>query len=184
MKELVQVFCKLPQVGRVKTRLIPALGEEGAARLAAEMLSRLINEVDGAFEYELHIAGEDAEAGLVDLAGQNPLTQRGSDLGERMKNSLDSGLERASRVVLIGADCPLLNRDYVRQAFRLLDDHAVVFGPVEDGGYCLIGIRDEVLDMFDGVNWGSGCARRIVRAVKPRAGELRIFTVDLGCRSP
>ena len=57
--------------------------------------------------------------------------------------------------MLIGSDSPTLPADYIQQAFERLQQHDAVLGPTEDGGYYLIGIRDAVPPVFDGVQWGS-----------------------------
>ena len=127
----------------MKTRLIPLLGEQGAARLHARLLHRA-----------LRIARE-ARLGAVELWTAER-RQRGRDLGERMLHAFAHCLRRADRVVLVGSDCPVLRPRDLRQAARWLAGGAdAVFAPAEDGGYALIGVKRTSLRLFERVEWGS-----------------------------
>jgi hypothetical protein len=70
--------------------------------------------------------------------------------------ALEQGLKTAKSVVLVGSDCPVLDRAYLLQAFEALERADLVLGPAEDGGYVLIGARGLARSLFDGVRWGSG----------------------------
>jgi|YNPNPStandDraft_1061719.scaffolds.fasta_scaffold29926_1 rSAM/selenodomain-associated transferase 1 len=84
--------------------------------------------------------------------------QTGRDLGERMMNSFQYAFKHGyKRVVLIGSDCPDLPERLVSDAYESLGKHDVVLGPAADGGYYLIGLREQALDptLFQGVEWGA-----------------------------
>lgn len=86
------------------------------------------------------------------------VAQEGNDLGERMKNSFFSAFASGfRRVVLIGSDSPDLPCEFLRKAFVALRTHEVVLGPSFDGGYYLIGFRDDTFlpAVFEGISWGS-----------------------------
>ena len=68
---------------------------------------------------------------------------------------VDALAHGARRVVLLGSDSPTLPLDYIERAWASLDDHPVVLGPTQDGGYYLIGIRDEVPPIFDHIAWST-----------------------------
>ena len=82
--------------------------------------------------------------------------QQGDDLGERMAAALEDGLGRANQVVLFGADCPVIDSEYLSLAGRQLANSDLVIGPSEDGGYGLIGMRVVAPEVFQGINWGTG----------------------------
>lgn len=137
----VIVFAREPRAGRVKTRLIPLLGEQGAARLHARLVERAI--------------GTARAAGLGEVKLAWARRQRGADLGERMHHAFARDLRRARRVILIGSDCPVLRaRDLVRAARWLAGGADAVFAPAEDGGYALIGLRRLSPRLFEGIQWG------------------------------
>lgn len=135
------VFARAPRAGRVKTRLIPLLGEQGVARLHARLLRRALT------------TALEADLGPVEL--WTTRRQRGADLGARMYHAFARSLRRAERVVLIGSDCPVLRGSDLRKAARWLAGGAdAVFAPAEDGGYALIALRRVSPRLFQGMQWG------------------------------
>ncbi|MEH6589500.1 MAG: TIGR04282 family arsenosugar biosynthesis glycosyltransferase [Halioglobus sp.] len=156
---LIIQFAKSPVPGRVKTRMLPTLDAQQACDLHIELLQwtcRILCRADlGAVE--LQVAGPvDSPAiqacngfGLDAIGGQY-----GNDLGERMYRAIDEGLSRYRKVILVGSDCPALDRAYLRQASAVLDSHQVVIGPAEDGGYVLIGATAISAEYFNGIVWG------------------------------
>ena len=146
----IVIFAKQPVPGRVKTRLIPALGPEGAARLASELLEWALEEAL-ATGLPVELCG-DPDAALWSDAGVHRTGQGQGDLGER--------LARAARriggpLLLIGADCPELGRDRLRAAARALATHDAVIHPADDGGYVLLGLRRFDPAPFEDVAWST-----------------------------
>lgn len=147
----VIVFARAPRAGAVKTRLIPLLGARGAARLHARLLRRTL------------ATAREARLGPVELWTLR--RQRGANLGERMLHAFRHGLRRAERVILIGADCPVLRARDLRQAARWLAGGAdAVFAPAEDGGYALIALRRVSPRLFAGIAWGGALVMAQTRA--------------------
>jgi len=137
----VVVFAREPRAGRVKTRLIPLLGAEGAARLHARLVARTV------------ATAREARLGSVERWGMR--RQRGADLGACMQHAFQRSLRRASRVILIGSDCPVLRARDLRRAARWLAGGAdAVFAPAADGGYALIALRRVSPRLFEGIDWG------------------------------
>lgn len=153
---VIQIFARAPVPGAVKTRLIPALGAEGAAALQAKLLFRTLEMATRASmaPVQLWCAPDCRHAAFQDWPGVSRHVQQGADLGERMAHALAAGLRSAQRVVLIGTDCPALDANGLHQAIARLADHDVVLGPAEDGGYVLVGWRRPVA-LFAGIDWGS-----------------------------
>jgi rSAM/selenodomain-associated transferase 1 len=144
----VLVFSRLPRMGRVKTRLVPRLGEWGAARLHARLTVHALRTARAARcgPVELHLTARRRGAKL----------QRGVDLGERMHRALAAALRRHRGALLIGADCPALRGEDLRRAARLLLGGCdMVLAPAEDGGYVLVGARRIPPGVFSGIDWGS-----------------------------
>ncbi len=146
----IVVFAKQPLPGWVKTRLIPALGAEGAARLAAEMLARTIDEAL-ATGLPVELCGDPDPAGwyegpLVALSDQG-----GGDLGARLARAASP----AQPLLLIGADCPALDRGRLRAAAAALETHDCVVQPATDGGYVLLGLRRFDASLFEGIAWST-----------------------------
>ena len=140
------VVAKRPAAGQTKTRLCPPLSGEAAAALYECFLAdtlALMRGVDGVERAIVYLpAGE--EAYFTGLAPDFALLpQEGDDLGARLDNLLSHALGNgAGQAVVMDSDSPTLPPAYVAEAFARLDDGAdVVFGPCDDGGYYLVGLR-------------------------------------------
>lgn len=156
-KRGLQVFCKSPDVDSVKTRMYPTLGVSGARKLARELAGSTIRSMCSGQEFDLHVyCSPSSDDDFFRSFGHVTFRdQEGEDLGARMGFALTAGLLQWEKVVLIGTDCPLITPSYIRTAFDRLDSHDVVLGPVEDGGYGLIGIKESVPDIFEGIEWST-----------------------------
>lgn len=157
------IFTRYPEPGKTKTRLIPALGADGAARLhrrMAEYTTGWVRELARGHE----MAAEVRHAGAWGRSMRRWLgrgfeyrDQGDGDLGQRLKRSFAEGFGRgASRVVTVGTDCPWLTARHGAKAFDALADHDVVLGPAQDGGYTLIGLSRPAPALLEGIPWGTG----------------------------
>ena len=155
----VILMAKAPVAGFSKTRLIPALGAEGAAALAGRLLARAVAQAleAGLGPVELCCTPDAAHPAfrphVAGRAGLRLSEQGSGDLGARMARALDRVLEVASRALLIGTDAPGLDAAMLRHAAAALATHPAVFVPAFDGGYALIGLRAPVPALFDGMTW-------------------------------
>lgn len=154
------VFAKAPLAGYAKTRLIPELGAEGAAKLHAMLVRHTLQNVVDAekWDTQLWCADFPEQTFFQQCANEfelNLFQQQGRNLGERMYHAIHQSLRRYKSVVLIGTDCPLLNREKIRAAFDDLTRQALVITPAEDGGYVLIGATQIESYLFENVTWGS-----------------------------
>jgi rSAM/selenodomain-associated transferase 1 len=182
------VFAKAPQPGRVKTRLVPLLGERGAARLHARMIEKTLQIARAArfARVELHCAPSTRHAVFTRLARRYSILLRAQgrgNLGARMLAACRRALSTAKGVVLIGTDCPVLRAGDLRAAARALRSVDAVLSPAEDGGYALIGLRRVSPRLFSGIEWGTGTVladtRRRLRELGWRSRELRtVWDVD------
>lgn len=81
--------------------------------------------------------------------------QSDGDLGNRMSSAFQTVLTMESKAVIIGSDCPEINKETVEEAFMRLDSHDVVIGPTYDGGYYLIGMKAHHEELFNNIKWSS-----------------------------
>ncbi len=151
---LLQLFARLPQAGRVKTRLAEELGEQRALEIYLHCLRHNLDLLDRMQQdYQL----------WIDRPGEHPLfdgrelrLQQGEDLGARMSHAIGEGLRSHHRVLLLGSDCLDMNPRCLNRAAQRLRDHDLVLIPAEDGGFVLIGSRRPLPPtLFDAVAWGS-----------------------------
>ena len=160
---LLLVFARAPRRGRVKTRLIPELGEDTALDVHQRLLDRTLREA-AAFPGRARLMLDDHDDRLAAHAREIGLEvglQHGGGLGERMNAALRDGLQEAPRVLLVGSDCPVLDQTYLALAVDGLDNARVVLGASEDGGYVLIGGSDASVwhdGRFEGVRLGTDYA--------------------------
>ena len=153
-------FAREPVAGAVKSRMIPYLSPREACALHTELVLWTAATLVGAQlgRVELAVAGAAGHTlfqDCLDLGVAGLTLQRGADLGERMYNAMVAGLDRFERVVLVGSDCPSIDRDYLCQALGALKQDDIVLGPAADGGYTLVGARRVPREMFEGISWGT-----------------------------
>lgn len=153
------IFAKAPQPGAAKTRLIPALGAEGAADLARRMLVHTLQQAlaAGVGPVELCMSpapGNKAWHGVALPAGVTCTAQGEGDLGQRMARAV-ARVTGQQPVLLFGTDCPALTAAHLREADRQLARHDAVLLPVADGGYILIGLKAPCPELFTDMAWST-----------------------------
>ena len=189
----VLVFCKPPVAGRVKTRLIGALSARQAAEVHAACVRdtvAMVRAVPGAQKW-LYVAAGRATARRLGmrlrLCGKwKVVTQRGADLGERMRHAIEERLRAgASKVVIVGTDSPWMGRGRIERALQLLDNTEIVLGPSEDGGYYLIASRRTVSEIFSQIHWGTAeVMTQTLRALRAPRTAYRLLKRDFDLDRP
>lgn len=154
------IFAKAPVPGKVKTRLIPALGEEGACQLYKHMLTTIVARLAEASlcSIRLYCHPDTTHEVFTYLAKQYGVvlcTQEGGDLGERMLVACRQTLTQHAKVIAIGSDCPGYSKSYLDKAINALNEMDVVVGPAYDGGYVLLGMKEAEPLIFSQVEWGT-----------------------------
>jgi rSAM/selenodomain-associated transferase 1 len=147
------ILARAPRLGRVKRRLARDVGALAAwrfQRLTTERLTRYLAR-DPRWRCVLAVTPEPARW----PRGTPRLAQGRGGLGERMARAMAA--QPPGPVVLTGSDIPGIGAAHVARAFRALAGHDAVFGPAEDGGYWLVGVRDRALlrGLFHGVRWST-----------------------------
>jgi uncharacterized protein len=175
----ILVFARAPVAGQAKTRLIPALGAEGAARLHRRLVQRALATAcaAGIGNVELWCAPDCDHPFFTDCAlayGCVLQAQPPGDLGARMRAALEAGLP----ALLLGSDAPGLEPGILRDAGRALASGSdCVLVPALDGGYVMIGLSVASPGLFDHMPWGSAEVlvetRRRCTGQSLRLAELR-----------
>ncbi|MGV8899291.1 MAG: TIGR04282 family arsenosugar biosynthesis glycosyltransferase [Burkholderiaceae bacterium] len=160
----IVIFAKAPLPGFAKTRLIPALGAQGAADLARRMLEHTLHKALAAnlghVELCVTPSATDPVWQALALPESLQITSQGEgDLGERMARAaqrvLGCGKSGGESVLLIGTDCPQLSADHLRQAASALGQVDAALFPTFDGGYALLGLKRFHPSLFSNIAWST-----------------------------
>lgn len=157
IKDLLIIFYKNPEPGKVKRRLAASIGNEAACKLYQEMAGRTLSATknltcDSVVFYSSRI--EITDLWSPDKFGK--MVQSGKDLGERMQHAFKWAFNKGySRIVLLGTDIYYIERSHIDSAFEYLDQRDLVIGPAFDGGYYLIGLNRFYPSLFQDKHWSS-----------------------------
>jgi rSAM/selenodomain-associated transferase 1 len=176
----IVIIAKAPQPGYAKTRLIPALGAQGAAALAQQMLCHAVHIAlqAGVGTVELCAAPDRDDPAWAALALPSELTwsdQGEGDLGERMARAAQRALNRGESVLLIGTDCPQMDASHLKGAATSLQTHHACLTPTLDGGYALLGLNQFHGSLFDDMPWSTA----VVAAETRRRAAAISWTLHL-----
>ena len=198
MRDLLMVFVKFPEPGRVKTRLAKSVGNEEAARIYRALVARVFGQViapqNGGENqcWAIWIVFDPPERHVQIREWLNPLLGSGvdvdayvpqvdGDLGARLSAAFSQGFAAGfDRVAAIGTDCVGFGAAEISECWRHLDENDVVFGPAADGGYYLIAMKREHPELFAGIPWSTAQTLAASRAAAAETGlavaELAMFS--------
>lgn len=172
------VFVKPPLVGRVKTRLIPAVGAEGAAALAEAFFRDTWNSVKSlSWAVPIVASTDPLGSGTLPEPDIDVWLQGGGDLGARIERILRQALMRSPLAMAMGADSPGIPPGFLERAREALRSADAVLGPCVDGGFYLLGVRECPPGLLAGIPWSHSTtfARTFERLSEQ---GLRVAVVD------
>ena len=179
----VIVFARVPRPGRAKTRLVPALGAEGAAALAERMLRHAVAQAMAVHAATVRLCltpDDDTHPVLDALQREHPalqVTGQGEgDLGQHMARALDDALRTHDAAVLLGTDAPALDAERIVEAAAALRTHDAVFVPALDGGYVLVGLARPAPELFTGIAWSTP---QVMAETRERAAQAGVTLAEL-----
>ncbi len=176
------VFAKAPVPGQVKTRLCPPLTPDEAATLHGSFVLDQLERTKAAIaKFKLSVdrfvaCSPSATHVFFKILsarhGVGLLDQMGEDIGTRMHQVFIDLFSRGyKRIVLVGTDVPNLPLSHYRQAFELLQQQDAVFGPAQDGGYYLLGLRKPAPELFRDIPWSTN---QVLALTEQRAAEAGV----------
>lgn len=162
----VILFSRYPESGTSKTRLIPLLGSDNAARLQRLMTEKLLAAVEAlspglGCRLTICFSGGTRAKMVTWLGEHRYVEQRGDDLGGRMQHAFSESFKSgAQQAILVGSDIPSIDTTLLAQAITLVKQQEVVIGPTYDGGYYLIGFNNKSATelysaIFQGITWST-----------------------------
>jgi len=170
----ILIFLKAPRAGFVKTRLAQTVGEARALAVYRQLVEGQLQRLPLDLSVEIHFAPADAQSEMQEWLGPDrsyyPQVEGG--LGERLASAIQSSFEGgAASVLCIGGDCPALGEAQIDAAMTALNDgEDVVFGPTEDGGYYLVGLKSPQPELFQSIAWSTGTTLQSSLAVAAKLG--------------
>lgn len=156
-KNILIIITKNLVKGAVKTRLAKDIGDNAAYTINKTLIKHTQNitrplKCDKIVWYSDYINRNDEWNNEM----YQKATQSGNNLGDRMKNAFYDAFDRGyEKAVIIGTDCYQLTTGIIQEAFNTLNRTDLVFGPANDGGYYLAGMKSFFPDMFDDIQWGT-----------------------------
>jgi len=160
-KNLLLIFTRNPELGKIKTRLAKTIGAEKALAIYKFLLAhtKKVTEniaCDKAVYYSVKVREDDLWNGEIYQKKQ----QLGEDLGIRMQNAFQDAFANGyEKVLIVGSDLIDLSEEIIEKGFLQLASNDVVIGPAEDGGYYLLGMKSVHPNVFKNKNWGTSSVR-------------------------
>lgn len=178
---IINIFIKNPRLGYVKTRLAATLGNEEALKIYHFLLDKtraatLQTHAKRWLWYSDTIAANDD----WDDAHFHKKVQVPGDLGARMYGAFQAAFAAgATKVIIVGSDCPELNGALLEQALEVLEHHDFVIGPTPDGGYYLLGMNHLHQEVFQDIEWSTDAVYATTAAIIKRLGCTKFDLVPL-----
>ena len=154
---LILIFTRNPELGKVKTRLAASIGNEKTLEIYKFLLQHtqeIVSKVDVTRRvlYSEEIIIND----IWDNNLYQKALQSGNDLGEKMKNAFVDGFKNGyKKIVIIGTDLYHLKILDIETTFQKLENNDFVIGPAEDGGYYLLGLKHVPENIFSNKKWST-----------------------------
>ena len=156
-KNLLIIFTRNPELGKVKTRLAKSIGDENALTIYKTLLNKTEKTArnlncDKAVYYSVKIRKHD----IWDASIYKKYLQEGHNLGMRMQKAFAEAFSNNySKVAIIGSDLFDLKPNHINEAFNNLNNNDFVIGPAHDGGYYLLAMKSLYSQVFKNKNWGT-----------------------------
>lgn len=154
---LLIIFTRNPELGKVKTRLATIIGDDAALKIYTFLLQHTFSitkdlPVVKQVHYTVNVKNND----IWDNDIYTKKRQFGEGLGKRMEFAFQQGFKQGfENIILIGSDMYDLSKHDLETAFKALKNHKFVLGPAEDGGYYLIGMKKMKSQLFQNKKWGT-----------------------------
>jgi uncharacterized protein len=185
----ILIFARAPVPGACKTRLIPSVGAQGAARVQRNLLEITLETTvaSGLAPVELWCEPDCRHPFLQRCRSQYGIRLRrqpAGDLGRKMSEALRRSLRECAYAILVGTDCPALATvDLENALYALQSGSKAVYQPSDDGGYVLVGARQPEPRLFHGIAWGgptvmADTRRRLARVGQPWTELPTLWDLD------
>jgi len=172
-KDLLMIFTRNPELGKVKTRLAKTTGNKAALEIYNFLLLHTFTITKSLNCDKVVYYSDTVNQNDIWKLNYQKRKQKGDSLGERMLNAFSENLRNYDKVIIIGSDIYELKQDHIEQAYIKLNTHDVVIGPAKDGGYYLLGLKSLKPEIFKNKDWGTSSV------LKDTIGDLKNENVHL-----
>ena len=156
MEKALLIFAKNLIYGQVKTRLAATMGNDVAMDIYQQLLHHTHSITETVDADKIIFYADFIEEDIWDIKEFKKEIQKGIDLGNRMENAFKNTFAKGyKKVVIVGTDCPELDKNILEQAFIQLNDFDLVIGPATDGGYYLLGMKKLHSFLFKSMEWST-----------------------------
>src|SRR5687768_15135979 len=148
------VFLRLPVKGKVKTRIAATAGIDNALKIYNQLTTITLN-LASSLEIPVYLF---YEGGLPEEGHENSFyyfEQAEGDLGQKMETAIQLILQKHSKAIIIGSDCPELSAGDIHSTIHQLEGQDFVIGPATDGGFYLLGCNKFLPGMFEDIQWST-----------------------------
>ncbi|PKD17575.1 glycosyltransferase [Salegentibacter salinarum] len=154
---LLIIFTRNPEPGKVKTRLAKDVGDKTAFIIYNFLLQHTVSVTENLKVCkEIYYSETIAEDDIWNPYIYSKKSQQGKGLGERMKNAFKDGFRNGYKnIIIIGSDLYDLQQHDLENAFKILAEKEAVIGPATDGGYYLLGMNKLIPEVFEEKDWGT-----------------------------
>ena len=154
---LIIVFVRSPELGKVKTRLARSIGDQSALNIYKILLKHTAAVLrDLSFDKVVYFSEKIDNNDFWENSLFEKKLQKGADLGERMHHAFDTAFNKGyKKVLIIGSDLFDLTSSLITSAFEALETYDISIGPSLDGGYYLLGMKKLQPEVFKNKKWGT-----------------------------
>ena len=153
-KNLLIIFVKNAKLGKVKTRLAKTIGDEKALKIYNQLIG-ITQKATEQLTVDKRVYFSEEKTGQKWMK-TSKYVQKGVGLGEKMQKAFKKAFKDGfEKIILIGSDLPEISAEIIQEGFDSLDKNEVVFGPAEDGGYYLVGMKKSHTFIFENNPWSN-----------------------------
>ena len=182
MHRHVILFARPPRYGCGKTRLARDIGKVATLRFYRNNVNRVLGRLKTMPSIKLSVSLTPDNAVFEAVGphfGDVPLIPQGyGDLGAKMARALNH--RDIGPTVIIGSDIPDISPRYIEEAFKALHSNDAVFGPCEDGGYWLIGLKrlsNTPSHFLKNIEWSTSQALQQSVATLPKQWKVGYISI-------
>lgn len=159
MEKAIIFFTRVPILGETKTRLFNFVSPQQACDIQTKLIKNIYSVLrESKEDIFVFYTPEKHKEKLREIINDDVafIPQTEGDLGVRMSSAIKNVLERGYQsVILMGSDLYELDLSRIEKAFQGLQNNDIIINPSFDGGYTIIGMKENHSEIFDIDTYGN-----------------------------